>query len=175
MTVTGKLVPQGDQVDAATADDLIRGVLDAERLLSLATVDPSTLRPHVNTCYFASLDGWRLVVLTAPSSQHGRFIGNGAPCAVNVFSSTYQVGDPIAGLQLAGGVRQCLGNAEESAAHAAYVMRHPQFGSYAPTLADIHSKFESRFYIIEITSGKLIDERSMGPEQYLSFLVDRSE
>lgn len=170
-TGSKRLTSVAPDVDPDQLASLLARLLSGVRLLTLATVDPDRTVPHVNTCYFAELPDYRLTVLTPPSTRHGIYIGAGAYCAVNIFSTHHHVGDPIAGVQLAGPARPAEEGEEPAEAYEAYVRKHPKFRDFAPSLGVVHETFESRFYIFEIAEGQLIDEAHLGSERYVRFGV----
>src|SRR2546430_943088 len=98
-----------------------RQLLDAAPLCALATVTPSG-RAHVNTMYFARSDGWELVWISAPTSQHSRNVRDRGTAAIAVFDSRQRWGGRDRGIQVFGRARELSGRAARDAL-AAYGRR----------------------------------------------------
>lgn len=160
--------------DADSVRQGIREILRAERLLTIATVT-SECTPHVNTCYFAesesSLD---IYVLTPPDTLHARNIALSGQCAANIFSSSYTVGQPIAGLQLRCHAAR-IEDADSARPYALYASKHPSFATFASDWQTVIRNFSSRFYVLQILGGKLIDERNFDSEESITFRAERTE
>ena len=96
--------PKQDISSIQIIESLVR-VLDANTLCSIATVNHDR-SPHVNTCFFSYTKDFRLYVFTSPQTIHARNLGSNPACAVNVFSSTQQIGVDLLGVQLFGTAKQ---------------------------------------------------------------------
>jgi uncharacterized protein YhbP (UPF0306 family) len=137
--------------------------------LSLSTVSVDAL-PWGNTCYFAMSDAPSIVILTPPTSAHGQNLQINSRCVATIAFQPVDVGEPIFGAQLEC-VARLLERTEGVAAFDAYCERHPTFRAFAPSSDFVYDNFESRFYSLAIVAGKLIDEATFGPEQYIKFRV----
>lgn len=152
------------------AESLLR-ILERSHLCSIATVNPDG-SPHINTCFFSFTGDFRLYVFTSPNTVHANNIEVNPACAVNVFSSSQKIGDDLLGGQLFGTAKQ-LNKMKGLAAFRNYTNRFPILLTWADSWDAILKGFQSRFYEITISSGKLLDESAFGKEEYISFTIDR--
>lgn len=161
---------EGQRAGEPVVEQSIQAILREVGLLTLATVG-SDAAAHVNTCYFAKdTDEWWLYLLTPPQSQHARNLELDPICAVNVFSTAHSVGDPISGLQMKG-IASRVGGADAERAYGEYVRKHPKFREFASSYQVVEANFSSRFYKVKLQSGKVIDERLLGAEEYVKFRI----
>jgi uncharacterized protein YhbP (UPF0306 family) len=137
------------------------------RLAHVASVTESG-SAHINACYFAPFEGDSLVILTPPSTVHAKNLAQKPECAVAISLAPDRVGDEICGVQLVCEAHK-VSDGATAGPYGAYTAKFPEFGSMAPSAEFIISNFESRFYLLEIRSGKLIDERTFGRERYIEF------
>lgn len=156
----------------ATQDDVERSL---SRLLSktaLCSVATLTQRgPWVATMYFARMTDYRLVVVTAPSSEHFAGLATDSRVALAIYDSAQEFNGPKAGLQLSG-IAQEPGDDVDlvTSAKESYVARFPDAASWLSAV-DAYDSIESRAFIIQIDTVKIFDEPTFGPETWISATV----
>ena len=158
-------------IKASQISESINRVLEGSTLCSIATVNEQCA-PHVNTCFFSYTQDLELFVFTSPHTIHAKNIDNRSACAVNVFSTDQKIGDDLLGAQLFGTAHK-LNTTSGLRAFNNYVIRFPVLLSWAASWDAILKGFESRFYKIIINSGKILDEKAFGKEEYVEFSIKR--
>jgi uncharacterized protein YhbP (UPF0306 family) len=148
----------------------IQSILKQNLLCSLASIN-SDSSPHINTAYFSILNNWSLIILTQPTTIHGKNLRSNDRVALSIFDSTQPWGEPHCGLQL-DGTCKLVSDEGSAAAFSSYSRRFPQFLKLCSTVTEMLSTLESRFYVVKIERVKLIDEVAYGEETH--FEVDLS-
>ena len=72
-------------------DALARGVIDANRYLTLGTTDPD-LRPRVSPVYFSHAAYRRFYWVSSPAAHHSRNVAERPAVAIVIFDSTAEIG-----------------------------------------------------------------------------------
>ncbi|MEY9607047.1 uncharacterized protein YhbP (UPF0306 family) [Bradyrhizobium japonicum] len=139
------------------------------KLIHLATCD-ETGHVHANTCYFAHRSVQKIIILTPPSSLHGKNLSTRPRCAAAVALEPVTLGDPIYGMQLVCDAQQLAGEDAQDA-YEAYSSKFPSFRDMADSSTYVLDHFKSRFFALDVINGKLIDEVRFGREQYLEFSI----
>lgn len=152
--------------------DAIETILTSQQLCSIATTDTSG-NPHVNACFYSYTNDLRLFIFTSPTAQHSLNIAARPTCAVNIFSSTQMMGNNLSGVQLFCRARE-LNITEGASAFQNYSSRHPVLLGWATSWQTVLQKFRSRFYELEVLSGKMLHEGIFGKEEYVSFAIKRA-
>jgi uncharacterized protein YhbP (UPF0306 family) len=152
--------------------EALETILSSQNLCSIATANKSCT-PHVNTCFFSYTNDLRLFIFTSPSTQHSENISSRADCAINIFSSTQVIGEDLAGVQLFGRARQ-LSVVEAAVAFNSYCARYPILLTWATSWDAMLRSFQSRFFEIDVSSGKVLYEKLFGKETYVLFKVNRT-
>lgn len=161
-----------DNASSAIADSIWRLAI-ANRLCSVATVGPGPM-PHINTCFYAPTPSLDLIIFTAPSSRHAKYLADNGYFAASIFDSDQEWGGTVYGVQLFGSGTLSTSDDADSAL-AEYIHHNPGMAQWAPTTADIIEKFESRLYRLKVDSFTLLDEASFGKEGYISGRVARGK
>ena len=139
-----------------------RQLLDAAPLCALATVTPSG-RAHINTMYFARVDAWDLVWLSAALSQHSRNISSNSSAAIAVYDSDQRWGGKDRGIQAFGQARELRGRAAREAVAA--------YGRRFENDQGILGRFVA--YRLRPSRLKLFDERAFGSGTFVTARVHR--
>ena len=148
----------------------IQRILEQNFLCSLATVNADS-SPHINTAYFSILNNSSLIILTQPTTVHGRNLRSNNRVALSIFDSSQPWGEPHRGLQL-DGICELVSDQNGAAAFGSYSRRHPQFLKLCSTVTEMLCTLKSRFYVVKIERVKLIDEAEYGEET--QFEIDMS-
>lgn len=151
-----------------------RGVyrtLEENVLCSIATVT-SPGRAHINTAHFCYSADLVLYFLSHPNAQHCLNLRTNASAAVTVFSSRQQWGKPGRGVQLVGTCRPAAGR-HRQAAERLYAKRFPGYRRWKAELATDRAGREYRFYRLQVSRLKLMDERVIGDGVFASARVRR--
>jgi uncharacterized protein YhbP (UPF0306 family) len=130
-------------------------ILDASRLLSLATVG-SGGAAHINTAFFAFDPTFTLFVFTPPGTEHARNLVGNPSAAATVFDS-HQALASRRGLQLFGEMRMLEG-AEAVEAHGRFTERFADLRETAPRYDDVVDNLSSRFFALVPRRIKIFDE-----------------
>lgn len=144
-------------------------ILSTNILCSIASTD-SKGTPHINTCFYSFSDDFKLYIFTDPATKHSKNINARSDCAVNIFSSAQVIGDDLCGTQLFGIAKELNLVSGLSAFHN-YCSRFPIILTWADSWDIVLKSFKSRFFEIQIKSGKILDEVAFGKEQYVSFEI----
>jgi len=142
---------------AATAREL----LDASTLCTIATVTPAG-RAHVNTAYFGWSPDLEIVWLSEPRADHSRNLRANDSVAIAVYDSSQFWDEPDRGIQLFGTARETEGDAADQA-RVVYTARFPRFAA-----TDLRAY---RFYRFRPRRLKLFDERTLGPNTFVTARV----
>ncbi len=148
-------------MSAARLDAIARSLLDASKLVALATVTPGG-RAHANTAYFAWSERFDLVWLSEPNATHSRNVRANGSVAAAVYDSSQSWGRPDRGIQLFGAGRELRGAAAREAGRV-YAARFPAYreselGAY-------------RFYRLRPRRLKLFDEKALGTGVFVTASV----
>ena len=148
------------RISARRLANVARRLIDAAPLCALSTTSRSG-RAHVNTMYFARMEPWDLVWLSAPMSDHSRNIRANSSAAIAIYDSRQRWGGTDRGIQVFGRARELRAGAAV-AAKAAYG-RH--FRSDERILA--------RFAVYRLRPSrlKLFDEREFGGGTFVTARV----
>jgi uncharacterized protein YhbP (UPF0306 family) len=160
--MTARVVSTARRISSARLERLARRLLDAAPLCALSTVAPRG-RAYVNTMYFARLDPWELVWISAPASQHSRNVEERGTAAIAVFDSHQRWGGKDRGIQAFGRARELRGTAARAALDA--------YGRRFRPDEEILGRFA--VYRLRPTRLKLFDERELGSGTFVTARVAR--
>jgi uncharacterized protein YhbP (UPF0306 family) len=139
-------------------------ILEATRLLSLATVDIDGAA-HINTAFFAFQPDATLFVFSPPTTQHARNLAVNASAAATVFDS-HQGPELRRGLQLFGEMRMLEGE-EAVGAHGRFITRFDDLRQSAPSYDDVLAMMPSRFFALTPHRVKIFDELLLARERFV--------
>lgn len=146
--------------------------LDATPLCSVATVSHHKAS-YIHTAFFAWTTDLLLFFLSDPATRHVSNISKEPSVAVTVFDSRQRWGAALRGLQLFGRCHSVRRTGSEIA-HRAYGRRFVGYRRWFATLPHPEQQqVLSRFFVVRVTSLKLLDERRFGEELFLNVTVDR--
>ena len=162
-------VVQPKSITDSSVLESLHNLLESESLCSLASVNEDGT-PHINTCYFASSKEYTIYVLTPPNTKHGTNFQRTHKFALNVFQKDAIFSEPIYGVQLFGTIEQVAITSSISA-FSTYTRKFKIFTEWFPEPSKMGGKLESRFFRLDLTHGKIIDENRFGSEVYVEFTV----
>lgn len=153
--------------ELAKFSESIIKILEANTLCTLATINKNGT-PHANTAYYAVDSDLNIYLLTEPSTQHSQNIARNKNLAMTIFESKQPWGKPHRGLQL-GGVCGQVSAKDQEKVFTVYATKHPELLNLVRTSSRLLKELESRFYMVNTTWIKLIDEQKYGMETH--FLI----
>jgi uncharacterized protein YhbP (UPF0306 family) len=151
----------------------VRAILKENILCSMATKN-SDGTPHASVAYYCLDADLSLYLLTQPSTRHSRNIENMPSVALTVFDTSQRWGKPHKGLQIFGSCSR-VADEESQPAFDLYSERFPEFSSLVSTAAQMMLKLESRFYRIDPTTIRVIDEGAYGEETHFDIALKEKD
>ena len=167
----GISLSMSDQVvDQELVLDRIFDIIRRSELCSLATSCQDG-NCHINTQYFCYDSNLRLYWLSDPDALHSRNLAIHPHCALAIYDSKQPWGSSLCGLQLFGKACAAIGEMQQSASQL-YSERFDAFASFLNSLSpDDRDGFRSQFYMMEVSSAKILDEEVFGEEVYISVKI----
>ena len=118
------------------------------------------------TAFYVFDDDFNIYMWTGPETLHAKNIKNNEKVAVSIFNSAQKWGSLLKGVQIIGRAKM-IGEEELKKAGKLYIKRFVKSRKYAKNPMDFHNKkFESRFYKIQPSEIKVLDEKTFGKEEY---------
>lgn len=146
-------------------------MLEANVLCSIATVTPEGTA-HANTAFFAYSAALQLFFLSHPASRHCRNLMNNPSIALTVLSSEQRWADPGRGAQLFGHAGDASGSAGVEAERV-YGTRFPDYYRWKGSLPQADLSHEYRFYRVDVSTVKILDEETLGDAIFVQGTVVR--
>lgn len=148
-------------------------ILEANKLVSISTVDKKTTQPHSCYLFYVFDDQLRIYFWTDPNSQHSLHIKENNRVAANITDTSQQFGTMLHGLQIKGTARH-LRISELLVAGTLYFKRFPLVSTFVKHPRQLNSKkLESKLYVLEISHIKVFDESVFGKEVYKTIIIKR--
>jgi len=148
----------------------IAAFLDAHHVMSVATCGPNG--PHAASLFYAR-DGFDLIWVSDPKSEHSRHVAERARIAVTI-ARDYGDFPEIKGLQIAGDAHRLADGADSARARSCLEARYPflRDANASPALREAYDK--ARFYRLVPARIVFIDNsRGLGFKETLEFANPR--
>jgi nitroimidazol reductase NimA-like FMN-containing flavoprotein (pyridoxamine 5'-phosphate oxidase superfamily) len=153
---------------ATEVDAVARGVVDANRYMTLGTAD-ATGRPWVSPVWFAA-DGYGAFLwVSAPGTRHSRNLDERPAISIVIFDSTVAVGAALA-VYMTGVAKALTATADVEQGIAAFSRASLADGAGAWSAADVTGSMDRRLYRATISECFLgqSDQRTPVSDGYLT-------
>ncbi|MBI4093979.1 pyridoxamine 5'-phosphate oxidase family protein [Candidatus Kaiserbacteria bacterium] len=157
----------------AKLNQSLEEILESNRLLSMASVRTvgATSTSWINTAYYSFSADLEFFILTPPDTQHCKNLEQNDSVALAIFDSRQD--DPTAmkrGLQVFGRCLPCTGPFLAKG-HELYAQRYPWLKATLQQPEDFDKNIiQSKLYVIIADEVKLFDERTFGPELWITLI-----
>lgn len=155
----------------AFLNELLQGILDANTLMSVATVREG--RSYINTAYFCFNEKLDLFFLSSPDSRHCLNLADNASVALSVYDSHQDWDQPKRGLQLFGDCAQTQGLGILEAGRL-YMQRFAGFKKWVAHIDDLtRNAIHSKLYVARIHEIKVFHDEILGEREMLTLTPQR--